>query len=134
MVARGEGCREVIIKEFGMERYTLLYLKWITNNVLQYSTGNSAQCYVAAWMGEKFGEQIHVYVWLSPFAVHLKLLIGCTSIQIKSFKKEKKINCRAFLGRGERWSSLPRVQAITGLGKHNQAYVKIHGQFQMFCK
>ena len=55
MVAKGEGYREVIIKEFGMDRYTLLYLKWITNKVLQYSTGNSVQCYVAAWMGEKFG-------------------------------------------------------------------------------
>ena len=29
----------------------LLYLKWITNNVLLYSTGNSAQCWVAAWKG-----------------------------------------------------------------------------------
>ena len=36
--------------------------------------GNSAQCFVAAWMGGEFGgEWIHVYVWLSPFAVHLKL-------------------------------------------------------------
>ena len=51
----------------------MLYLKWITNKVLLYSTGNSAQCYVAAWMGgESGGEWIHVYVWLSPFAVHLK--------------------------------------------------------------
>ena len=29
-------------------------LKWITNKVLLYSTGNSAQCYVAAWMGGGF--------------------------------------------------------------------------------
>ena len=29
------------------------------------ATGNSAQCYVAAWMGgEAGGEWIHVYVWL----------------------------------------------------------------------
>jgi len=35
---------------------------------------NSAQCHVAAWMGgEVGGEWIHVYVWLSPFAVHLKV-------------------------------------------------------------
>ena len=34
MVARGEGCGEVIIKEFGMDRYTLLYLKWITKKGL----------------------------------------------------------------------------------------------------
>ena len=37
------------------------------------STGNSAQCDMTAWMGGEFGEEwIHVGVWLSPFAVHLK--------------------------------------------------------------
>ena len=35
--------------------YTLLYLKWIANKDLLYSTGNSAQCQVAAWMGGEFG-------------------------------------------------------------------------------
>ena len=38
------------------------------------STGNSAQCSVAAWMrGEFGGGWIRVYVWLSPCAVHRKL-------------------------------------------------------------
>ena len=36
MVAKGKG----IVKEFGMDMYTLLYLKWITNKDLLYSTGN----------------------------------------------------------------------------------------------
>ena len=32
------------------------------------------QCYVVAWMrGEFEGNWIHLYVWLSPFAIHLKL-------------------------------------------------------------
>ena len=45
-----------------------------TLRVLKASTGNSAQYYVAAWMGgELGGEWIQVYVWLSPFAVHLQL-------------------------------------------------------------
>ena len=40
--------------------------------------GNSAQCDVAAWKGGEFGgEWIHVYVWLSPFAVHLKRSQHC---------------------------------------------------------
>ena len=57
-----------------MDMYTLLYFKWIINKVLLYSTGNSAQCYVATWMeGEFRGEWIYVYVWLSPFTVHMKL-------------------------------------------------------------
>ena len=60
--------------DFGKVRYTLLHLKWITNQDLLYSTWNSAQCYVPAWMGERFGgEWIYVCVLLSPFAVHLKL-------------------------------------------------------------
>jgi len=61
-----------------MDVYTLLYLKWITNKDLLYSTETSAQCYVAAWMGGDFGgEWIHVYVWLSSFAVHQKLSQHC---------------------------------------------------------
>ena len=55
-------------------RLTLLYLKWITNKDLLYRTGDSAQCYVAAWMGGEFGGKwIHICVWLSPFAVHLEV-------------------------------------------------------------
>ena len=46
-----------------MDMCTLLYLKWITNKDLLYSIGNSAQCYVAAWMGgELGGEWMHVFV------------------------------------------------------------------------
>ena len=52
-----------IAREFGMDMYTLLYLKWITNKALLYSTGNFAQCYVVAWMGGEFaGQWIHMYV------------------------------------------------------------------------
>ena len=70
MVTRGKG----IVREFEIDMYTLLYLKWITNKVLLKSTWNSAQCYVAARMGGEFGGGwIYVYVWLSPFTVHLKL-------------------------------------------------------------
>ena len=48
---------EEIAREFGMDMYTLLYLKLITNKDLLYSTGNSAQCYMAAWMGGEFREK-----------------------------------------------------------------------------
>ena len=33
-------------REFGIDMYTLLYLKRITNKDLLYSTGNSTQYYV----------------------------------------------------------------------------------------
>ena len=55
MVTREKRWAEGTVREFGIDMYTLLYLKWITNKDLLYSTGNSAQCYVAAWMGGEFG-------------------------------------------------------------------------------
>ena len=73
-----------------MDMYTLLHLKQVTNKDLLWSTWNSAQCYVAAWMGGGFGgEWIHVYVWLSPFAVHLKLSQHCLLIGYTPVKKKK---------------------------------------------
>ena len=87
-----------------MDIYTLLYLQWVANKDLLYSTGSSAQCFVGAWMGREFGGKwMDVYVWLGPFAAHLKpsqccssittLLIGYTPIQNKKFLKwEKNLN------------------------------------------
>ena len=49
MLAGGEGSGGRIVREFGMDRYALLYLKWITNKDQVYVTGNYAQCCVAAW-------------------------------------------------------------------------------------
>ena len=69
---------EGIVREFEMNTHILLYLKCMTNKDLLYRTWNSAQCNVAAWMGEEsLGEQIYVYVWLSPFTVHLALSQHC---------------------------------------------------------
>ena len=47
---------------FGKVMYILLYLKWITNKDLLYSTGNSAQ---VTWQPgqEVEGEWIHVYIY-----------------------------------------------------------------------
>ena len=75
-----------------MDMYTLLYLKWVTNKDLQYSTGNSAQCYVAAWMGV-WGR---VDTWIctaQPSCCSTEtittLLIGYTLIQNKKLKTIK---------------------------------------------
>ena len=53
----------------------LLHLKWITNEDILSSTGNSDQCYVAGWMGGEFVEEW--YKWLSSFTVHMKLSQHC---------------------------------------------------------
>ena len=73
MVVSREGRGEGIARKFGLDLYTLLYLKWITPKDLLYSTRNSAQRHAAAWFrGEFGGEWMHVYARLIPFAVHLK--------------------------------------------------------------
>ena len=118
-----------------MDMYTLLYLKWITNKDLLYITGNSAQYYVAIWMGGEFGgEWIHVHVWLSPFAVHLKLSQHCPlailqykiKIKFRDFPSGpviKKVPCNAgdmgsIQGLGTKiphaLGQLPRTPELTG--------------------
>ena len=58
---------------FGMSMYIPLYLKWITYKVLLYSTWNSAQCYVAVWMGVEFGGE-WIHVWTSQVRLVVKNL------------------------------------------------------------
>ena len=70
-VERG-GWREGIVREFGMDMYTM-YWQWITHKDRLY-TQETLLSVLAAWMGEEIGgEWIHVHVRLSPFAAHLKL-------------------------------------------------------------
>ena len=58
----GKEWGEEIIRKFGMDMYTLLCLKWRTNQDLLCSTGISAQCYRAAWMGGESGEYGHMHM------------------------------------------------------------------------
>ena len=71
-----------------MGMYTLLYLKRITNKDLLYSTGNSAQCSEAAWMGGELGENGHMLCMAEslccPPETITTLLTGCTP----KFKKK----------------------------------------------
>ena len=79
-----------IIREFKVDMYTMLNFKWITSKDLLYSTGNFAQCYVAAWMGGDLEENGCLYIWLSSFGVHLKLsqhcLLAILQYKIQSLK------------------------------------------------
>ena len=71
-----------MVRGSGMDMYTLLYLTWIANKDLLYSTGNSAHCYVAPWTGGEFGgEWIHVSESLCcPPETITTLLIDSTPI------------------------------------------------------
>ena len=56
-------------------------LRWITNHTLCVciAQGTLLNVMWQAWMGGEFGgEWMHVYVWLNPFAVHLKLSQHCS--------------------------------------------------------
>ena len=83
-VTRGERWGEGIVREVEMAMYTLLYFKWITNKDLLYSTWNSAQGYVAAWMEGTLGENGYMcmYGWvpLLPNWNYRNLFISDTPI------------------------------------------------------
>ena len=49
------GVGEGIDRESGKVMHTLLYLNWMTDKDLLYSTWNSGQCYVPAWKGREYG-------------------------------------------------------------------------------
>ena len=76
------GTGEGIVREFRKDMYILLYLKWVTNQDLLYSTGNSAPCYVPAWMDTctRMAESLRY----SPETI-TALLIGYIPIQKKKF-------------------------------------------------
>ena len=90
MWAKG-GFPEFLSEVFKNVLWALLYLRWISNNELLYSTGNSAQLYDSLDGRGNFGTRIHRYIQLSLFTVYLKLrilLISYTPIQNKiSFNK-----------------------------------------------
>ena len=58
---------ERIVREFGTDRYTGLFFKWIISKDLLESTGNFAQRYVAARMGGgecgSVGEKGYLYMY-----------------------------------------------------------------------
>ena len=89
MVTTGEG----ILRKFEMDMYTLLDLKWLTNKVLQYSTGNSVQYYAATSMGEEFeGDCVcTAESFCCALEIVTMLLICYMPIQNKKFKNKKKI-------------------------------------------
>ena len=56
MVASGEGVGRWVDWEFGISRYKLVYIEWINNRVLLYSTGNYIQYPIIKHNGK--GKQI----------------------------------------------------------------------------
>ena len=68
LCCQGEEWEEGIVREFGINIYTLLYLKWITNKVLLYTQGTLLSFMWQPGCEGLGGEWICVYVRLSPSA------------------------------------------------------------------
>ena len=62
MVPRGKD-GGVIVRTSGMDMDTLLCITWRTSKDLLDSTGNSAQCQVAAWLEGSLGENVSTYMY-----------------------------------------------------------------------
>ena len=65
MVAGQEGEGEGMVTELGMDMHTLLYLKWIFNKDLRYSTWNSTQYYLVTWMRGSLGGNEYMYICMA---------------------------------------------------------------------
>ena len=46
-----------------MDMCTLLYLKWTSSKDPLQSTKDSAQCYVASWLGGEFEGRMDAYIY-----------------------------------------------------------------------
>ena len=80
VVAKGEGGRGGMDWEFGISKCKLLYIAWINNQVLLYSTGNYIQYPIVNHNGKKYEKEykyIYIYIKLNHFAVHWKLTQHC---------------------------------------------------------
>ena len=83
----GEG----IVRRFQMDMYTLLYLKWIINKDLRYSTGDSAQMLCGSLDGRGVWGRMDTCICMAE-SLHClpetitALLIGYAPIKIKSLK------------------------------------------------
>ena len=95
-----QGRNQYIVKQLSsnlkkVTSYTLLYLKRITNGDILYSTWNSAQCYVAAWMGGGFREG---WMWSRYSRVWL-----CATPQTAAYQAPPSLG----FSTQEHWSGLP---------------------------
>ena len=81
-------------QEFGAGRCKLLYIGWINNKVLLYSTGNCTQYPIRNHNGKGYKKRTSICIYLSHFAVqqrlaqHGKSTVVQSKIKIKSKQKQ----------------------------------------------
>ena len=89
-----EGLSEVLKNVFWALLW--MYLRWIASKKLLHSTGNSAQCYAAAWMGGVSLEQEYMdtYDWVPLLSTWNSKYCELAILQNKSKKKKILWGCR----------------------------------------
>ena len=96
MVVRGKKKGEEVVREFGINMHTFLYLKWVSNKNLLYNTGNSARLCDSldrGWGRDlEENEYTYMYGWVSLLSiwnyhnivnhlrVHAKSLQSCSTL------------------------------------------------------
>ena len=75
-VSRGKDGAEGIVREFGMDIYIYTRVSQVAL-VVKKLPSNVGDARDAGLIPRFGGEWIHVYVWPSPFAVHVKLSQHC---------------------------------------------------------
>ena len=63
MAAKGEGVGGGMEWEVGVSRCKLLYIGWINNRVLLYSTGNYIQYLVITYNGKESEKEKNIYIY-----------------------------------------------------------------------
>ena len=83
--------------EFGIDIYTLLYIKQVTNNNLLYSTGNSTQYSVMIYKMETDSQTQKTNLWLpkGKGGGRDKLRVWDQKIQTTVYKVNKRSDCIA---------------------------------------
>ena len=74
------GRRSGVDREFGVSRCKLLYLEWISNEVLLYSMGNYIQSLRIEHDGRQYEKKKNIYI--HDCAVQQKLTKHCKSITL----------------------------------------------------
>ena len=76
MAANGEGLGEGMEWEVGVSRYKILYIEWINNKVLLYSTENYIQYPIINHSGEEYFKK-NVYICITE---SLKKILSIISV------------------------------------------------------
>ena len=66
MVAKGEEGEGVMDWEFGINKFKLLYIEWVSHKVLLYSTGNYILYHVINHNGKEYKKE-YIYIYTHTY-------------------------------------------------------------------